>query len=72
VSDLLKSCENRLAAVPHEAISGGAKVDVKQRLYSRQQSKHSGARHRSTSLEHGFCSKHENNHEDRESRNIFF
>lgn len=40
----LKSCENRLASlqagIPYEAISSGAKVNVKQWIYSRLQSKH--------------------------------
>lgn len=44
----LKSCENCLAPVragiPHEAISSGAKVNVKQRIYSRLQSKHQQSR----------------------------
>lgn len=39
----LKSCENHLASeqaeIPHEAISSGAKVNVKQRIYSKLQSK---------------------------------
>ena len=44
----LKSCENRLASVqagiPHEAISIGAKVNVKQRIYSRVQRKYQQSR----------------------------